>query len=172
MTTESRTIVGVFDDSNDAERAVKDLREMGFSAEELGYAGHGNGADVPAETSDVATGAAAGMIPGGIIGAALGAIAAGAIPGVGPVIAAGILGTALGGAAAGAAAGGIVGALVSSGVPSDDANYYEGEFHSGRTLVSVRAGSRATEAASVLRTHGARDIDRGAGGEMPLRRAV
>lgn len=170
MTTESRTIVGVFEESGSAEQAVDELRQMGFSADELGYAGHGS-ADPPGDATDVAAGAAAGMIPGGIIGAALGAVAAGAIPGVGPVIAAGILGTALGGAAAGAAAGGIVGALAAGGMSEDDARYYEGEFRSGRTLVSVRAGARSDEAASIMLRHGARDVERGAGGDMLMRRA-
>ncbi len=170
MTMNQRTIVGVFHDEGDAQRAVEDLRQMGFSAEEMGYAGHG---EMPREMDgDAATGAAtggvAGMIPGGIIGGAIGAIAAGAIPGVGPVIAAGIMAATVGGAAAGAATGGVLGALAGAGVSADDASYYEGEFKSGRTLVTVRPGARYDEAFTLLRQHGAYDID--SRGQSDMRR--
>jgi uncharacterized protein (TIGR02271 family) len=86
-------------------------------------------------------------------------VAAGLIPGVGPIIGAGILAATLGGAAAGAAAGGMLGALTGLGVPEDEAEYYEGEFKSGRTLLTVKADGRAQEATSILRRFGAYDID-------------
>jgi hypothetical protein len=73
------------------------------------------------------------------------------IPGVGPVIAAGVLAAALGGAAAGAAGGSVVGALVGLEVPEAQAKHYEHEFHSGHTLVTVRAEGRYDEAVAILR---------------------
>jgi len=85
------------------------------------------------------------------------------IPGIGPVVAGGILATALGGAAIGAAAGGLLGALTDMGVPEEDARYYDNEFQSGRTIVTVQAGNRSQEAWDILRSFGARDAsNRGA----------
>jgi len=164
MTSATRTtVVGVFEDRAAAERAVDRLKDAGFNAQQVGFAGHGEH-DKPEGLSDdkaenIATGAAAGLIPGGIIGGVLGAVATGLIPGIGPVISAGILAGTLGGAAAGAAAGGVLGALTGLGIPEDEARYYEGEFKSGRTLVTVKAGGRYDEASRMLRDAGAYDIE-------------
>jgi hypothetical protein len=43
------------------------------------------------------------------------------------------------------------------GIPEEDARYYETEFRSGRTLVTVQATGRANEALAILRRHGAYD---------------
>ena len=99
-------------------------------------------------------GATTAAVSGGIIGGVVGAAAALLIPGIGPAIAGGILVAVLGGAAIGAAAGGIVGALIGMGVPEEEAHYYEGEFHSGRTLVTVRADGRQQEATEILHRNG------------------
>jgi uncharacterized protein (TIGR02271 family) len=170
MTTANRsTVVGVFENRDDAERAVDDLRSAGFTANEIGFAGHGEGQKQEGVSEDkaenFATGAAAGIIPGGVIGGVIGAVATGLIPGIGPIISAGILTGVLGGAAAGAATGGIIGGLTGLGVPEDEAKYYEGEFKSGRTLVTVKAEGRYDEASRILRSAGAYDIEsRGATG--------
>ncbi len=58
-------------------------------------------------------------------------------------------------AAAGAAAAGIAGALIGMGIPKDEADYYEGEFKAGRTIVTVHPQGRNAEALSILRRHGA-----------------
>jgi uncharacterized protein (TIGR02271 family) len=44
-------------------------------------------------------------------------------------------------------------------VPKEEAEYYEGEVKSGRTLVAVRADGRYSEAQRLLRQHGAYDIE-------------
>jgi hypothetical protein len=88
------------------------------------------------------------------------AVAAGLIPGIGPIIAGGALMALLASAGAGATVGTVLGALVGLGVPEDEAKYYEGEFSSGRTLVTVRADTRAAEAWEILNRHGAYDYDR------------
>ena len=54
-----------------------------------------------------------------------------------------------------AEAGTIVGGLIGLGVPLDEANYYESEVRSGRTLVTVKADTRNAEAWSILQRHGA-----------------
>src|SRR6185312_6053691 len=123
--------------------------------------------DMAAETGTHAgSGAATGAVTGGILGGLGGwlvGIGALAIPGVGPFIAAGAFATALTGAAIGAGVGAIAGALIGMGVPKEEAEYYEGEVKSGRTLVTVRADGRYADAQRILRDHRAYDIETGAG---------
>ncbi len=84
-----------------------------------------------------------------------------AIPGIGPIVAAGPIAAALAGAGVGAVAGGLIGGLTGVGVPEDDASYYAESVRRGGALVTVRADdSRADEAASAMRDHGAVDIER------------
>jgi uncharacterized protein (TIGR02271 family) len=61
-------------------------------------------------------------------------------------------------AAAGAAAAGLAGALVGMGIPKDEAEYYEKEFHAGNVLVTVKADGRALDAENILRRNGGHDI--------------
>jgi hypothetical protein len=151
--SERQTVVGVFDNRSDAEKAVDELRRAGYTDDQIGFVMRGE--DTSAKEGEGAgAGAVGGALTGGAVGGVLGAIAAGLIPGVGPVIAAGILAATLGGAAAGAAAGGIIGALVGAGVPEDDAKYYDEQFREGRGIVTVKAGSRYNDAAEILRRHG------------------
>ena len=59
------------------------------------------------------------------------------------------------------------GALVGEGVPENEARYYDQEFRSGRSIVTVRADGRYDEAQNTLRRFGAYDVhsqDRGAAG--------
>jgi hypothetical protein len=154
------TVVGVFEDKGKAERAIERLRDAGFDASNIGYAGHGEASAVTdADAKDVTAGAASGAVGGGVVGGVLGALAAGLIPGVGPIIGAGILAATVGGAAAGAAAGGLLGGLTGLGVSEDDAKYYESEFKSGRTIVAVKAEGRFDEASRILRDEGAYDVE-------------
>jgi hypothetical protein len=154
------TAIGVFRTYGEAERAVHDLRRVGFSDDRIGLMRRdtdGRVSGVESDDTKATEGAGVGAAGGGAVGGALGALAAGLIPGIGPVIAVGALAGILGGAAAGAAAGGIVGSLVGLGVPEDDARFYEGEVRSGRTLVTVDAENRYDEAVSVLRAAGSYD---------------
>jgi len=52
----------------------------------------------------------------------------------------------------------LVGALVGLGIPEDEAEFYEGEFKTGRTLVTVRHDGRFDEARTILARHGAYDL--------------
>jgi uncharacterized protein (TIGR02271 family) len=79
------------------------------------------------------------------------------MPVIGPAIAGGALAAVLSSAAAGAAAAGLGGALVGMGIPKDEAEYYESEFQAGRTIVTVTAPGRETEARSVMDRFGAYD---------------
>src|SRR3954454_12612359 len=125
------TVVGVFDNRADAERAVNELHRAGFRDDQIGYATRGDDvrtggrAIEGTDTGEAGTGAATGALGGGVVGGILGALATGLIPGIGPVIAGGILAGVLGGVAVGAATGGLFGALVGSmDVPEDEARYY------------------------------------------------
>jgi uncharacterized protein (TIGR02271 family) len=172
MTTSDRsTVVGVFEDTAEARRAIEALKEAGFTGEHISVLApdRDDTRAVAEETGtrageDAAKGAVAGGILGGLGGWLVG-IGALAIPGVGPLLAAGAFATALGGAAIGAGVGAIAGALVGMGVPQEHAEYYEGEVKSGRTLVTVSADGRYDEAQRLLRDYGAYDVEsRGAAG--------
>ena len=175
-TTRRETVVGVFDDRAEAEKAVEELHRAGFRDSEIGYAAHGDEMSEggknwqTAGPGEAGEGAAKGAVGGGIIGAILGALATGLIPGIGPVIAGGLLAGILGGVAAGAAGGGLLGALVGSmGVPEEEACYYDDEFKGGRTLVTVKADGRYDEARAILQRLGAYDYEaRGTGTARPM----
>ena len=49
-------------------------------------------------------------------------------------------------------------ALTGAGVPEDEAHYYQGEFESGRTIVTVQADGRADEVMTMMRRYGAYDM--------------
>ncbi|MGH7170980.1 MAG: general stress protein [Gemmataceae bacterium] len=154
-TPERITAVEVFADRTHAEYAVAELRRHGFAAEQIGILTSDAASEVEPPPhagtkaeEGAAAGAAAGATLGGLVGAAL---ATAVIPGVGVAIAGGLLAGAIGGAVTGLATGGIVGALVGLNIPEDDARHYERAFHSGRTLVTVRADARYDEAVAILR---------------------
>jgi hypothetical protein len=158
------TIVGVFENTHDAQQAVQELRQVGFRDDQIGVMARDPerlAADVESEGGTHAgEGALAGVATGAGLGALWGfAIVAGFLPAIGPAIAGGLLGTVISSALAGAAAAGLAGALIGLGVPEEEAAYYEGEFKSGRTIVTVKADTRNEEAAAILRRFGAYDVD-------------
>lgn len=160
-----QVVVGVFDDRRMAQEAVQDLKRGGFSDDVIGVAtrdeeqGRITREDGTVDESSAAEGAAIGAASGAGVGALWGiGIAAGMLPAIGPVIAGGILASVLASAGLAAAVGGLTGALIGLGVPEDEAKYYEGEFESGRTVVTVKADGRYDEAALILQRHGAYDM--------------
>ena len=170
--TQRTTLVAAFRDRFEAEKAVDDLEQAGFSSDEVGFAIRG--ADVASggmitdeEGAKDRPGALAGMATGAGVGALLGAAAALLVPGIGPVVAGGVLAMALGGAIAGTAVGGIFGAISGLGVSEEEARFYEQEFNSGRAIVAVKAGPRAAEAAEILRRHGGYDLQNRPVEEVP-----
>ena len=152
------TVVGVFYTRSEAEQAIRDLRTAGFADDRIGMvAKNAEGKIVTEKGGETLAeeGAAAGAVVGAGAGALVGlGVLTGTIPVVGPVLAIGTLGTILLNAAGGAAILGLVGALVGLGIPEDEAQYYEGEVHGGRFLVTVEAPGRASEAWSILHRSG------------------
>jgi hypothetical protein len=175
--SEPKVVIGVFEDRVMADRAVGQLREAGFSDEQIGYARRGDDVgekevstdtDTSGITSDTDTkggtqeGLVMGAVSGGALGGIVGAAAALLIPGLGPVFAGGILAAAFTAGAIGAATGGVVGALREWGVSEEEAGYYQGEFEAGRSIVTVRPDSsgRQIEAEAILGRNGAYDATR------------
>jgi hypothetical protein len=156
MKTEPKTAVGVFPDLSHAEYAVEELRRNGFGADQIGFLVSDATRGVEPPTVDPGTkageGATVGTVAGVTLGALLGAaLATVALPGVGLVIAGGLLAGVFGGAVLGGTGGSILGALIGLEIPEEEARHYEREFHSGRTLVTVRADGRYEEAIAILR---------------------
>ena len=143
----TQTLTGLFDQYDDARRAVQDLEAAGVPHRDVSIvannaAGTHSGNAAASEAGEEAgKGAGIGAAVGGVGGllAGLGLLA---IPGLGPVVAAGWLASAavgaLGGAAIGGAAGGLVGALTHAGVPEEDAHVYAEGVRRGGTLVTAK----------------------------------
>lgn len=167
MVAHQTTIVGVFNDRQQADRAIDELRRAGFSDDRIGVAmRYDDSTPTISEATDATdtgethagTGATTGIVAGLGLGALAGlGVLSGVIPVIGPAIAGGTLGVILSNAAVGAAAGGLVGALAGAGIPEDEAHYYQGEFESGRTIVTVRTDGRADEARAIMNSYGAYD---------------
>jgi hypothetical protein len=151
-----KIVSGLFDNYEDAKRAVSDIEAAGVSKDEISIVA--NNTDLrytyggEAGHSRAAAGAGAGAAFGGVVGGGAGLLAGLgmlAIPGVGPVVAAGWLVAAAAGVAAGAAiggaTGGIIGAMVREGVPEEHAHVYAEGVRRGGTLVSVRAHDTQVE---------------------------
>jgi uncharacterized protein (TIGR02271 family) len=154
-TEKAHVAVGVFSDRFQADHAVKELHEAGFTKDEIGIVGpHRTDTDDDrgaAIGAAVGAGAVAGAGLGGLVG--LGVLT-GMIPVIGPIIAGGTLAVILANAAGGAVIGGLVGILVGFGISEEEAQYYEKEVQAGKTVVTVRAGDRYSVAAGILRRHG------------------
>jgi hypothetical protein len=177
--TIGRIVVALFVERAEAEDAIRDLKNAGFTNEQIGVAtqhkvgaGKAPGAgearsegtsatDEPARivkdtASGLAEGAAVGAVTGGVIGGLVGLVSSLLIPGVGPLVVGGVLASTLMGLGVGAATGGLIGSLVGMGVPEEDARYFDAGLREGRTLVTVSdTGGASEEAVEVLERHGA-----------------
>jgi hypothetical protein len=149
------TISAVFDDREQAQRAVAELRSAGISDSAISIIGRpdGHSADGGDHDDDGHSkgGVAAAVAGGGVAGALLG-VAALAIPGVGPLAAAGAIaasavptGAAVG-AAVGATGGAIAKMLTDHDVEGRDAEYYEEHISAGSVFVSVQSAQAEGQA--------------------------
>lgn len=157
------TVIGTFQGKGQAEQAVRQLRDKGFTEEEISIVAKGQGQDQGRgrgdDGADITDQAAAGATWGGVLGGAAGLLAsvgALAIPGIGPIVAAGPLAATL----TGAAGGGLAGGLLDLGIPAERGQYYEGEVKRGRVLAVVETEVGMVEdAARILRDNGAADVE-------------
>ncbi len=162
------TVIGVFEDRAHAVAAIKELYQAGFAEKnQIGIAGrHDECNTTVTEAYDVAdhgSTAVTGAVTGAVAGASLGGLVGlGAIPAIGPVIAGGTLAVILVNVAGGAAIGAALGVATGETYPQDQREYYEREFETGRTIVTVKAGSRSDDAVTILYRNGGYDLDRDA----------
>ncbi len=165
IANQTKTIVGVFNSVQDAQRAVSALESAGVARDQISVIANknatgyetGDGVD---KTSDVVADAGIGAAIGGVGGLLLAAAGAITIPIIGPILAAGPIAAALTGAGIGAAAGGMVGALTEHGVPEDHAKYYAEGVRRGDVLLTVHADESMVDRVSdILDDNGAADVD-------------
>jgi hypothetical protein len=154
----ARLVTGLYDNRAQAEVAVEQLLDGGFSRDDISVlmsdATRGREFGVAASTK-APEGATAGAAIGGTLGAiAAGLIAAGivAVPGLG-LVAAGPIIAALAGAGAGGAAGGVVGALVGAGIPEHEATLVDEQLRAGGILVGVYTHDDRTKRAHEIMEH-------------------
>jgi len=161
----ANTVVALYDDFAQAQRAVEALVDAGFDRNDISLVASDKTGDYSRYvdrpvTDDVSAGEGAGF--GAVVGTLVG-LGVALIPGVGPVLAAGPVAAALMagiGAATGAVTGGIVAALVNFGVPEEDAELYAEGLRRGGALVSVHITQSAwlTRAEDVLKRFSPTDI--------------
>jgi hypothetical protein len=162
--TTGRTVVGLFNNRQHAEAAIRDLKRAGFTDEQIGVAMQDAGEQrelMDTTSSNAAEGAAKGAVSGGVVGGLIGLLGSLLVPGVGPVIVGGVLASTLTGAGIGAATGGLIGALIGLGVPEEDAQHFDQGLRSGGILVTVDAGSQTGDALAILQRH---EVDFGPSG--------
>ena len=167
-----RTVVGLHDHFEDAQRVVQALHEAGFDRNKISLIASDSKGEYKRylqgqageKTEDIAEGAATGAGIGAVLGG-LGGVLVGlgalAIPGIGPVLAAGPIAAGLAGAGIGAAAGGVIGGLVELGIPEEQANQYAEGVRRGGTLVTLQTDdTRADQAVQIMNRFNPVDINR------------
>lgn len=161
------TVVGVFHNRDDAEKAAHELRQQGLHERISIVArgdeddrGRGGGQGEGQQRGGMRMGgeASSGTWTGAAIGGAGGLLASAGlftIPGIGPILALGPLAAGL----TGAAAGGLVGGLVDLGVPRHRSEYYEQRVREGKILCAVDADGSEEEVRQTFERYGAADIE-------------
>ncbi len=135
-------VIGVFDNEQKAAEVVKDLKESGYTTEEISVIAK-KAKELSVNTQEVKPSTMDGAIAGAATGAAIGiagvivGLSSILIPGFGAVLAAGPIITTIGGAVVGASsgAGGLKHALMEIGVPDDEAERYSNDAEDGKILV-------------------------------------
>lgn len=154
-------VIGLYDEIRQAREAAEDLRENGFSLDDMSLVSrHSEQAGEPAEGEDpgpikkAAESAGEGVVLGGLAGLLMGATML-ALPGVGPILAAGPFAVTMGGALA----GGIAGSLRGSGVPRREAGLYAEAVKCGGTLLTIATSDEnADRAAAIMDRHNPVDL--------------
>lgn len=162
-----KTVVGLFDDYNQARNAAVDVERAGISHNDISVLANNEthqhvSRDVDTHSSmghAVTKDAGVGAEIGGVLGLLAG-LSLFTIPGLGFIAGAGWLAGMLTGAGIGAVAGGLIGVLTHVGVPSTDAAYYEEGVRRGGTLVAIRVDdNNAGNIARILNDAGAVNIE-------------
>jgi uncharacterized membrane protein len=162
----SRTVVGVFDSYEKAERAAIQIKDRGLRTDDISIVAkdtsddeHKNNDSVSMSKGPINDNISDGVVTGGILGGLAGLlIGAGSmvIPGLGIIAAAGPIT----GLLSGAVTGGIVGGLVDLGIPETKSKQYESDIKSGRVLFSMRTDDdKVSSVSNILYDNGAKSVD-------------
>lgn len=152
---QAKAIVGIFKDLSSAEQSVTQLRNSGFTTEEINLISKDPGKENAMGDDSIMDGTMTGGAIGGIGGLLLSAGAL-TIPGLGPIIAAGPLAATI----AGAVGGGITGGLVDWGIPSAKSEEYNDQVSSGNTLAVIKAPeNKVAQAVQILTANGAMNVE-------------
>ncbi|RDW16239.1 general stress protein [Oceanobacillus chungangensis] len=150
----NKIIGGVFAVAEDAEKAINELKILGYQSEDITIFAKNKdqvnliedetGTNVTAEKEgrgkNAGKGAGIGAISGGVLGGIVGLVAEVgllAIPGIGPLVAAGPIATTLAGMGVGAGGGMLVGTLVGAGISEEQAKEYEKYLKDNKVIVMV-----------------------------------
>jgi hypothetical protein len=170
----ANTVYGLFGSRREADAVVDNLRDLGYTSDEISIVMQGEGPNASPVVEGAASGATTGGIIGGVAGLLIG-IGALVIPGVGALLIGGPIAAALGltgaaattvsGAITGALAGGLVGALVNLGVPREEAEVFERRISEGAILIltHVHEGDE-DEVRRIMQDHNAEQVR-----SMPLK---
>jgi hypothetical protein len=158
MNTPSKpdSAIGVFDNLENAERTIAQLRQAGFSSEEIGIIGHVDNQTVakPPQVNAPEDNAINGFLRGGLGGAIVGVLVLLVIPGLGEVSGMGNVFEWIGGALLGAVAGGLFMALASFVFNRPRARFVATQVEQGNFVVTVNNPARKDEAVNVLKRQG------------------
>lgn len=139
----SNLITGLFDSETAAEKAVSELKQIGYTQNELSIIMKDSSASADFASEVGASRTMEGIGTGAAIGGTLGAVLGGllavgsiTIPGF-AFVAAGSLAAMFAGAGAGGLAGSLLGWLTTAGIPDDVAPYYERSINEGGIVLAV-----------------------------------
>jgi uncharacterized membrane protein len=157
----AKTVLGVFNSVDQAEKAADELRKKGFKKDEISIIAKESSARQGDRERGRDTGGTLtqGVSTGGAIGGAAGLLAgvgALAVPGIGPIVAAGPIAAAL----TGAVTGGMAGGLIDWGIPEETGRKYEEKVREGKIVAAVKTSDdKVQDAADILRRNGASDVE-------------
>jgi len=151
-------LIGVFQDRASADTAIRDLKNAGFDATQIGMAvwSRQDGAGTHEQGTDTAD-AVASSQQATSQGAATTGAGALVAPGAGSYLASGALTSTL----TGAAAGHITDELMAMGLDQGAANGYQQQLEQGRAIVVLDTQGRDDQAQEVMRRDGASDLRAG-----------
>lgn len=151
----AKTVLGVFDSVDKAERAADELANRGFKKDEISVVAKEEARQNRGREQNLTGGIATGGAIGGAAGLLAG-VGALAIPGIGPIVAAGPIAATL----AGAVTGGLAGGLIDWGIPEDVGQRYEQRVKEGKVVAMVRTSDdKVNDAAEVLKRNGATEVE-------------
>jgi len=151
------TVLCLFLDPGGAGAAVRELKQIGFTDQEIGVLMQEPGKtafdsdDEPGGRESEGTAAVDESLVAGLSGL----LATLLIPGLGPLLLGGVLATTLAGAGVGAAASGLTSIVMGMGTSRVAAEHFERGVRNGGILVTVKAAERTSEVVALLEKYGA-----------------